>query len=63
MRKDNYGAFLKHFLVYNPILGEEFLEQIKMHFDMSSKPKMLIEKLQMLITSYVNYEQKVKWLK
>jgi hypothetical protein len=30
---------------------------------MSSEPKMFIEKLQMLITSYVSSEQKVKWFK
>jgi hypothetical protein len=34
-----------------------------MHYAMSSELKMLIEKLQMLVTSYVSNEQKVKWLK
>jgi hypothetical protein len=34
-----------------------------MHYDMFSELEMLIEKLQMLVTSYVSSEQKVKWLK
>jgi hypothetical protein len=34
-----------------------------MHYDTSFKPKMLTNKLQMLVTPYVSIEQKVKWFK
>jgi hypothetical protein len=34
-----------------------------MHYDMCSESKMLTEKMQMLVTSYVSNEQKVKWFK
>jgi hypothetical protein len=61
--KDNFNAFVKHLLVYDPILGEEFLEHVQMHYDMSSKLEMLTKKLQMLVTSYVSSKKKVKWLK
>jgi cytochrome b subunit of formate dehydrogenase len=54
---------VKHLLVYDPILGEEFLENVQMHYDMSSNLEMLIETLQMFVTSYVSSEKKVKWLK
>ncbi len=63
VRKENYNAFLKYFLICDLIFGEEFLEQVKMHYDMSFEPKMLTKKLQMLVTSYVSSEQKVKWFK
>lgn len=63
VRKDNFSAFVKHLFVSNPIPGEEFLEHVQMHYDMFSKLEMLTEKLQMLVTSYVNNKKKVKWLK
>jgi hypothetical protein len=51
VKKENYNAFCRHLPICNPIFGEEFFEQVQMHYDMSSKPKMLTEKLQMLVTS------------
>jgi hypothetical protein len=60
--KENYNVFLKHLLVCDLALGDAFLEQVLTHYDMNSKPKMLIEKLQLLVTSCVSSEQKVKWL-
>jgi hypothetical protein len=45
--KDNYNVFLKHLPVCDPALGDAFLKQILTHYDMNSKPKMLIEKLQL----------------
>ncbi len=61
-RKDNYNALLKHLPVCDLTLGDAFLEQVQTHYDMNSKPKLLIEKLQLLVTSYVSNEQRVKWL-
>ncbi len=63
VRKENFNAFFKHLFVYNSILGNKFLEQVQMHYDMFSKLEIIIQKLQMLVTSYVNSKQKVKWLK
>jgi len=63
VQKENYNAFFKHLLVCDLIFGKEFFEQIQMHYDMSSECKMLTKRLQMLVTSYVSSEQKVKWLK
>ncbi len=63
VRKENFNAFLKHLFIYNPILGNKFLEQVYMHYDMFSEPKMLIEKFQMLVTSYVSSKQTFKWFK
>jgi hypothetical protein len=60
--KENYNVFLKHLLVCDAALGDAFLEQVLTHYDMNSKPKMLTKKLQLLVTSCVSSEQKVKWL-
>jgi hypothetical protein len=60
--KENYNAFLKHLLVCDPALGDAFLEQVLTHYDMNSKLEMLTKKLQLLVTSCVSSEQKVKWL-
>jgi hypothetical protein len=60
--KENYNAFLKHLLVCDPTLGDAFLEQVLTHYDMNFEPKMLTKKLQLLVTSCVRSEQKVKWL-
>lgn len=63
VRKENYSDFLKCLPICDPIFGKEFLEQVQMHYDMCSESKMLTEKMQMLVTSYVSNEQKVKWFK
>ncbi len=47
VRKENFNVVFKHLHVYGPILGEEFLEQVQMHYDMSFKLEMLTKKLQM----------------
>jgi len=40
-------------MVCDLTLGPNFLKEIQVHYDMNSKPKMFIEKLQMLACSYV----------
>ncbi len=61
-RKENYNAFLKHLLVCDLALGDAFLEQVLTHYDMNFELEMLIKRLQLLVTSCVNSEQKVKCL-
>lgn len=63
VRIKNYNAFLKHLHICNPILGEEFLEQVQMHYDMSFELEIQIKNLQILVTSYLSSKQKVKWFK
>lgn len=63
VRKQNFSAFLKHLFVCNPIIGDKFLKEVQMHYDMSFELEVLAEKIQMLVTSCVSNEQKVKWFK
>jgi hypothetical protein len=41
VKKDHYSAFYKHLQVCDPSLGEYFLKDIHVHYDMNSEPKML----------------------
>jgi hypothetical protein len=43
VRKDHYLAFCKHLLVCDPTLGPNFLKEIQVQYDMSSKPQMFTE--------------------
>jgi hypothetical protein len=52
--KDHYFAFYKHFPMCDLALGPIFLKEIQIHYDMNSNPKMLMEKLQMFVSSYVS---------
>lgn len=63
VKKDHYSAFYKHFPVCDPSLGLDFLREIQVQYDMNSKPKMQIEKLQMFANSYVLVKQKLLWFK
>jgi uncharacterized lipoprotein YbaY len=42
--------------------GPKFLQQVHVHFNMNFNPEMMIEKLQLLVSSQVSNEQKVSWL-
>jgi len=48
---------------HNPIIGNKFLKQVQMHYDMSFELEVLTKKIQMLVASCVSNEQKVKWFK
>jgi hypothetical protein len=61
-RIKNYNALQKHLLVCDLALGVAFLEQVLTHYDMNFEAEMLTKKLQLLVTSCVSSEQKVKWL-
>jgi hypothetical protein len=56
-------TFRKRLLVCDPALGIEFLQQVHVHYNMNFNPKMMTEKLQLLVSSQVSNEQKVFWLK
>jgi hypothetical protein len=55
--------FHKRLPICDPTLGIEFLQQIQVHYNINLNPEMMIEKLQLLVFSQVNNEQKVYWLK
>ncbi len=61
-RKENYNVFLKHLQVCDPSRGDAFLKHVLTHYDMNFEPKMLTKKIQLLVTSCVSSEHKVKWL-
>jgi hypothetical protein len=56
-------TFCKHLPVCNPSLGIKLLQEIQAHYDNNPKLEMLIEKLQMLMYSFMNKEYKVFWLR
>jgi hypothetical protein len=51
--KDHHSTFYKHFPVCDPTFGPYFLKEIQVQYAINSKPKMLMEKLQMLAYSCV----------
>ena len=58
------SSLAKHLPIADPGLGQGFLAQIERHYDLCyEEPQMNQEKLQHLVTSKVDAEQKVKWLK
>jgi hypothetical protein len=63
VNKDHYSAFYKHLLICDQALGLDFLKEIQVHYDMNSKPKKFIEKLQMLAYSCVIPQHNFFWLK
>jgi hypothetical protein len=51
---------------HSPIKLKEWMEKVKeiqVHYDMNYEPKMLIEKLQMLVYMCVSPKQKLVWFK
>jgi hypothetical protein len=62
VRKELYSIFYKHFPICDLGLWTELLQEIQAHYDNNLEPKMLIEKLQMLVYSFVSKEHKVSWL-
>ncbi len=63
VRKEHYLAFYKHLLVCDLGFGIEHLQEIQAHYDNNPEPKMLTEKIQMLMYSIMSKEQKNSWLK
>jgi hypothetical protein len=51
--KDHHSTFCKHLPVCDPTFGPYFLKEVQVHYVINSKPKMLMEKLQMLAYSCV----------
>lgn len=62
-RKKHDSAFRKLLAIANPHLGDEWLNEIKKHWDTNDSPQMQLEKLHKLVLSQVDDQQKVKWLK
>ena len=57
------SSLVKHLPTAHHGLGQKILAQIKRHYDLCyEEPEMNQEKLQHLVTSKVDAEQKVKWL-
>jgi hypothetical protein len=63
VKKEHYSTFYKHFFVCDPGLGTKKFQEIQADYDNNPKPKMFIQKLQMLVYSTMNKEQNVSWLK
>ena len=57
------SSLAKHLSIADPGLGHGFLAQIKRYYNLCyEEPQMNQKKLQHLVTSKVDAEQKVKWL-
>ncbi len=63
VQKEYMIAFHKRLHVCDPALAPKFFQQIHVHYNMNPNPKMMIEKLQLLVSSQMSNEQKVSWLK
>jgi hypothetical protein len=61
--KQLYSQFTKHICVADPALGDDFLLQVKLHWENKEKPEMTLEKLQMVATTVVSPEFRVRWLR
>ena len=57
------SSLSKHLSIADPSLGHGFSAQIKRHYDLYyNEPQMNKKKLQHLVTTKVDTEQKIKWL-
>ncbi len=63
VQKEHMTMFHRRLPICDPTLGIEFLQQVQVHYNINLNPKMMTEKLQLLVFSQVNNEQKVYWLK
>ncbi len=63
VQKEHMTMFHKRLPVCDLALGPKILQQVWVHYNMNPNPKMMIEKLQLLVSLQVNNEQKVSWLK
>jgi hypothetical protein len=61
--KEHIIMFHKRSHVCDPTLDIKFLHHVQVHHNMNSKPEILMEKLQMLVSAFVSNEPKVHWLK
>jgi hypothetical protein len=61
--KQLYSQFVKHICVADPALGDDFLLQVKLLWENKEKPEMTLEKLQMVATTVVAPEFRVRWLR
>ena len=61
--KQLHSQFTKHVCVADPALGDDFLQHVKLHWESKEKPEMTLEKLQMVATTVVAPEFRVRWLR
>ncbi len=59
VHKDHYFVFCKHLSMCDPTWGLGFLKEIQTHYNMNSKPEMLIKKLQLMVYLCVSSNQKL----
>jgi hypothetical protein len=54
VQKEHMIAFHKRLHICEPTLGIEFLQQIQVHYNMNPNPEIMMEKLQLLVSSQVS---------
>jgi hypothetical protein len=59
VRKEHMTTFHKRFHVCDPSLGPKFLQQVHVHYNMNPYLEIMIEKLQLFVSSQVSNEKKV----
>jgi hypothetical protein len=57
--KEHMMGFHKCLPMCDPSLGPSFLQEVQVHYDINLELKMLIEKLQMLMSTCVSNKQKL----
>lgn len=62
-KKKIRSGFIKQLKIADTNLGEEFLNQIRLHWNKTQNPEMTQEKLYRLCGAMVDGNQKVQWLK
>ena len=62
-RKKIRSGFIKQIKIADTKLGEEFLNQVRIHWNKTQYPEMTQEKLYRLCVATVDATQKVQWLK
>jgi hypothetical protein len=56
VRKEHMITFHKRLPICYLALGVEFLQQVQVHYNMNPNPKVMIEKLQLFVSSQVRNE-------
>ncbi len=51
VQKEHMTTFHKRLPVCDLVLGAEFLQEVQVHYNMNLDPKMMIEKLQLFMSS------------
>jgi hypothetical protein len=63
VQEEHMTVFHKRLHVCDLSLGSKFLQEVPIHYDMNPKSKMLIEKLQMLVSTCVSINHNCFWLR